>query len=97
MTQGGSHHHSHHHGHHHHNGWIWNRGWDWGWGWGQRRSTTVINCGDSPICNAFFIFIFLAIVIGFIVAAFKGAFSKKKEHYSNCNKLQNNKQQNSKN
>lgn len=69
---------SHRHHHHHHHGHH------------HHRVHTVIECGNSKICNGFFIFIFLAMIIGFIVAAVKGAFSKKKEHYSNCsNKSQN--------
>ncbi len=74
------HRHHHHHGHHH----------------GHRHRThTVIECGDSKLCNGFFIFIFLAMIIGFIVAAVKGYSSenknKKIEHYSNCNNKSQNK------
>ena len=69
--------HRHHRGHHH--------------GHHHHRTHTVIDCGDSKICNGFFLFIFLAMIIGFIVAAVKGELNKKnKEHYSNCsNKSQN--------
>lgn len=55
------------HHHHHHHG-------------HHHRTHSVIECGDSKLCNGFFIFIFLAIIIGFIVAAVKGSLSVKTNH-----------------
>jgi hypothetical protein len=89
---------THHHGkHHHHHHSISSGIWGWGWGWNQpvyTRNTTVINCGNSIICNIFFIFIFIAIIVGIIVGIVKGSFHKKpnRDHYQDYdNKKKNNK------
>ncbi len=66
----------HHHGHHH---------------FRHHRTHPDIECGDSIICKVFFGLIILAMIIGFIVAAVKGAFIQNNEHSTNSNNKSHNK------